>query len=111
MQAFLLELPNLTQGSATLGCGVLALTAFVGAMLFVPRALFCVVGGFLFGWIALPIVLIAGTAGAAVGCFPARPPLPPPPLRLGRAGRGGKRCSRPSTRRAGAWSACCALPD
>src|SRR3954468_2987909 len=82
MQAFLLEQPNLTQGSATLGCGVLALAAFVGAMLFVPRALFCVVGGFLFGWIALPIVLIAGTAGAAVACFTARRLIRPRLMRL-----------------------------
>jgi uncharacterized membrane protein YdjX (TVP38/TMEM64 family) len=82
MQAFLLELPAYAQGSAALGCAGLALAALIGAMLFVPRALLCLVGGFLFGWIALPVVLVAGTAGAALACLVARTLIRPKLVRL-----------------------------
>ena len=72
MQAFLLDLLTDAQGSPGLGYAGLAAAAFTGALVFVPRNLVSLIGGFLFGWIALPITVIAGTCGSITGCFLAR---------------------------------------
>ena len=72
MKAFLLEFLSQAQGSAALAGAGLALAAFVAALTFVPRNLVSLAGGFVLGWAALPVVLLAGTGGAVVTSLLAR---------------------------------------
>src|SRR5215468_10051287 len=48
------------------GLGALALAFIIGAMVFAPRPPMCVVSGFVFGFIALPVVLLASTLGSVL---------------------------------------------
>ena len=72
MQAFLLDLLTQAQGSPGLGYAGLAAAAFTAALAFVPRNLVSLIGGFLFGWIALPITVLAGTCGSVTASLLAR---------------------------------------
>jgi uncharacterized membrane protein YdjX (TVP38/TMEM64 family) len=46
------------------GLALLATTFFVGALAFVPRPALCLLGGLVFGFSAMPVALLASTAGA-----------------------------------------------
>src|SRR5262245_60240656 len=46
------------------GFALLAATFVLGALAFVPRAPLCLIGGLVFGLAAIPIALLASTAGA-----------------------------------------------
>ena len=48
------------------GLGALAVAFIVGAMVFAPRPPMCVVSGFVFGLIAIPVVLLASTLGSVL---------------------------------------------
>lgn len=72
MQAFLLDLLTQAQSSPGLGYAGLAAAAFTAALAFVPRNLVSLIGGFLFGWIALPITVLAGTCGSVTASLLAR---------------------------------------
>jgi len=48
------------------GLGALALAFIIGAMVFAPRPPMCVVSGFVFGFIAIPVVLLASTLGSVL---------------------------------------------
>jgi uncharacterized membrane protein YdjX (TVP38/TMEM64 family) len=48
------------------GLGALAAAFVVGAMVFAPRPPMCVVSGLVFGFIAIPIVLLASTLGSVL---------------------------------------------
>src|SRR5215467_11600565 len=48
------------------GLGALALAFIIGAMVFAPRPPMCVVSGFVFGFIAIPVVLLASTFGSVL---------------------------------------------
>jgi uncharacterized membrane protein YdjX (TVP38/TMEM64 family) len=72
VQAFLLDLLMDAQGSPGLGRTGLAAAAFMAALAFVPRNLVSLIGGFLFGWITLPITVVAGTCGSITASFLAR---------------------------------------
>jgi uncharacterized membrane protein YdjX (TVP38/TMEM64 family) len=72
VQAFLLDLLMDAQGSPGLGRTGLAAAAFIAAVAFVPRNVVSLIGGFLFGWIALPITVVAGTGGSITASFLAR---------------------------------------
>jgi len=48
------------------GLGALALAFMIGAMVFAPRPPMCVVSGFVFGFIAIPVVLLASTLGSVL---------------------------------------------
>src|SRR5215467_1481475 len=48
------------------GLGALALAFIIGAMVFAPRPAMCIVSGFVFGFIAVPIVLLASTLGSVL---------------------------------------------
>lgn len=72
MQGFLLDILSDAEGSPVLGHALLAVAAFTAALAFVPRNLVSLIGGFLFGWIALPISLVAGTCGSVIASFIAR---------------------------------------
>jgi len=52
------------QGAA--GLAALAAAFVVGAMIFAPRPPMCVVSGLVFGFIAVPVVLLASTLGAVL---------------------------------------------
>jgi uncharacterized membrane protein YdjX (TVP38/TMEM64 family) len=54
------------------GLAVLAIVFFVGALTFVPRPAVCVIGGFVFGFLAVPIALVASTLGAVLAFVIAR---------------------------------------
>ena len=72
MQDHLLAFLAQAQGQPGLGYAMLALAAFTAALAFIPRNLVALVGGFLFGWIALPITLVAGTCGTICASLLAR---------------------------------------
>ena len=48
------------------GLGALAVAFIVGAMVFAPRPPMCVISGFVFGFIAIPVVLLATTLGSVL---------------------------------------------
>ena len=48
------------------GLGALAVAFIIGAMVFAPRPPMCVVSGFVFGFIAIPVVLVASTLGSVL---------------------------------------------
>src|SRR5262244_2901567 len=48
------------------GLGALALAFIIGAMVFAPRPPMCVVSGLVFGFIAIPVVLLASTLGSVL---------------------------------------------
>ena len=48
------------------GLGALAVAFTIGAMVFAPRPPMCVVSGFVFGFIAVPVVLFASTLGSVL---------------------------------------------
>ena len=48
------------------GWGALAVAFVIGAMVFAPRPPMCVVSGFVFGFIAIPVVLLAATLGSVL---------------------------------------------
>src|SRR5215475_4807953 len=48
------------------GLGALAAAFVIGAMTFAPRPAMCIVSGFVFGFIAVPIVLLASTLGSVL---------------------------------------------
>jgi uncharacterized membrane protein YdjX (TVP38/TMEM64 family) len=48
------------------GLGALAATFVIGAMVFAPRPPMCVVSGFVFGFMAIPVVLLASTLGSVL---------------------------------------------
>jgi uncharacterized membrane protein YdjX (TVP38/TMEM64 family) len=72
VQAFLLDVLTEAQGSPGLGYAALAVAAFTAALAFVPRNLVSLIGGLLFGWIALPISVMAGTCGSITASLLAR---------------------------------------
>lgn len=82
MKALLLDLAAYGQDSAAVGWAGLATIGFLASLLFIPRNLVSLVGGFLFGWVALPVVLVAGTCGAAIACVLTRRLLRPWVLRF-----------------------------
>jgi uncharacterized membrane protein YdjX (TVP38/TMEM64 family) len=49
-----------------IGLGALAVAFVIGAMVFVPRPPMCVVSGLVFGFIAIPVVLLASTLGSVI---------------------------------------------
>src|SRR5215471_12232251 len=48
------------------GLGALAVAFVIGAMVFAPRPAMCIVSGFVFGFIAVPIALLASTLGSVL---------------------------------------------
>jgi uncharacterized membrane protein YdjX (TVP38/TMEM64 family) len=48
------------------GLGALAVAFIIGAMVFAPRPPMCVVSGLAFGFIAIPVVLLASTLGSVL---------------------------------------------
>ena len=48
------------------GLGALAVAFIIGAMVFAPRPPMCVVSGLVFGFIAIPVVLLASTLGSVI---------------------------------------------
>src|SRR5262249_60943473 len=48
------------------GLGALALVFIIGALVFAPRPPMCVVSGFVFGFIAIPVVLLGSTLGSVL---------------------------------------------
>ena len=48
------------------GWGAFAVAFVIGAMVFAPRPPMCVVSGFVFGFIAIPVVLLAATLGSVI---------------------------------------------
>jgi uncharacterized membrane protein YdjX (TVP38/TMEM64 family) len=48
------------------GLGALAVAFIIGAMVFAPRPPMCVVSGLVFGFIAIPVVLLASTLGSVL---------------------------------------------
>jgi uncharacterized membrane protein YdjX (TVP38/TMEM64 family) len=50
-----------------IGLALLAATYIVGALAFVPRPALCLLGGVVFGFAVLPLVLVACTVGAIAG--------------------------------------------
>jgi uncharacterized membrane protein YdjX (TVP38/TMEM64 family) len=54
------------------GLAVLGLVFFVGALTFVPRTAVCVVGGLIFGFLAVPVALVCSTLGAVLAFLIAR---------------------------------------
>lgn len=48
------------------GWGAFAVAFVIGAMVFAPRPPMCVVSGFVFGFIAIPVVLLAATLGSVL---------------------------------------------
>src|SRR5215470_20272900 len=60
---------QLVQGWRELGAvglGALALAFVIGAMVFAPRPPMSVVSGLVFGFIAIPVVLLASTLGSVL---------------------------------------------
>jgi uncharacterized membrane protein YdjX (TVP38/TMEM64 family) len=49
-----------------IGLGALAVAFVIGAMVFAPRPPMCVVSGLVFGFIAIPVVLLASTLGSVL---------------------------------------------
>jgi uncharacterized membrane protein YdjX (TVP38/TMEM64 family) len=50
----------------TAGLGALAVAFVIGAMTFVPRPPMCIISGLVFGFIAIPVVLLASTLGSVL---------------------------------------------
>jgi uncharacterized membrane protein YdjX (TVP38/TMEM64 family) len=48
------------------GLGALAVAFLIGAMVFAPRPPMCVISGFVFGFIVIPVVLFASTLGSVL---------------------------------------------
>ena len=48
------------------GWGALAVAFVIGAMVFAPRPPMCVISGFVFGFVAVPVVLLASTLGSVL---------------------------------------------
>jgi uncharacterized membrane protein YdjX (TVP38/TMEM64 family) len=48
------------------GLGALAFAFVIGAMVFAPRPPMCVISGLVFGFIAIPVVLLASTLGSVL---------------------------------------------
>ncbi len=48
------------------GLGALAIAFVIGAMVFAPRPPMCVISGLVFGFIAIPVVLLASTLGSVL---------------------------------------------
>jgi uncharacterized membrane protein YdjX (TVP38/TMEM64 family) len=55
-----------------LGLAFLAGTFALGALIFVPRTALCLVAGFVFGFSAFPVALVASTVGATVALMISR---------------------------------------
>lgn len=49
-----------------IGLGALAFAFVIGAMVFAPRPPMCVIGGLVFGFIALPVIALASTLGSVI---------------------------------------------
>jgi uncharacterized membrane protein YdjX (TVP38/TMEM64 family) len=54
------------------GLGALAVAFVIGAMVFAPRPPMCVVSGLVFGFIAIPVVLLASTLGSVLAFLSSR---------------------------------------
>lgn len=63
----LISIAQQSSGYGWLAPAVFAACMFVGLLTFVPRNLFSLTAGFLFGWTALPVVIIASMASMAFG--------------------------------------------
>src|SRR5262252_6564776 len=48
------------------GWGALAVAFVIGAMVFAPRPPMCVISGFVFGFVAIPVILLASTLGSVL---------------------------------------------
>jgi len=49
-----------------IGLGALAVAFVIGAMVFAPRPPMCIVSGLVFGFIAVPVILLASTLGSVL---------------------------------------------
>ena len=54
------------------GLGLLAVAFVIGAMVFAPRPPMCIVSGLVFGFIAVPVVLLASTLGSVLAFWLSR---------------------------------------
>lgn len=61
-----IRLVHVWGGQGAIGLAALAAAFVIGAMIFAPRPLMCVVSGLVFGFIAVPVVLLGSTLGSVL---------------------------------------------